>query len=161
MGETMIVKQYLDVILGDKTQTRRIAARYTVGKVYAVVPKMYKHTIYYRWEGSIPRIWHEENADGAPIPPLSSLAHVWKPLRIKIIAKRQEPLQNISEQDAIAEGIIWSAASEAFYCRHMPKRYFETAVEGYRALWESINTKQGTRWEDNPLVHAFTFEVVE
>lgn len=156
----MIVKQYHDVILGDKTQTRRIGDRYNVGKVYSVVPKMYKHTIYYRQIANHFETWHETYSASTPIP-LECDRHLWTPLRIKVVAKRVEPLQSITEQDAIAEGIIWSDASDAYYCRHLPRRYFDTAVEGYRVLWESINTKAGTRWEDNPTVNVFTFEVVK
>ena len=64
----MIIKQYRDVIAGDKTETRRIADRYTVGKVYAVVPKMYKPTIWYlpSADGILPpAIWHEQHPNEA------------------------------------------------------------------------------------------------
>ena len=78
-----------------------------------------------------------------------------------MVAKLKEPLQAINERGAIAEGIIWSNVAKAYYCRLSLGRWYETAVDGYRALWESINTKKGTRWEDNPLVNVITFEVVK
>lgn len=34
-------------------------------------------------------------------------------------------------------------------------------VGEYQALWDSINTRKGKRWEDNPLVWRYRFEVVQ
>jgi hypothetical protein len=31
----------------------------------------------------------------------------------------------------------------------------------YEQLWQSINTRPGTRWEDNPLCWVLTFELAE
>jgi len=61
--------------------------------------------------------------------------------RIRITAIRTEFLQDIGEQDAIAEGMAGWA--------------------DYALVWDSINTRKGTRWADNPAVWVLTFEVVE
>ncbi len=61
---------------------------------------------------------------------------------------RPERLQDISEDDAIAEGIDVYAHG----IRIRP-------TERYADLWDSINRKPGTRWADSPWVFAYTFEV--
>lgn len=62
--------------------------------------------------------------------------------KIRFIAIRWEPLQDITEADARAEGV--------------------DSVEEYKQLWELINGKtKGARWDDNPIVWVITFEVVK
>lgn len=60
---------------------------------------------------------------------------------------RVQRLQDISEADTIAEGI------SADYLEHIH------GPDGYRDLWNSLHTKPGTRWEDNPWIYAVTFTV--
>lgn len=60
--------------------------------------------------------------------------------RVRVLNLRVEHLHDITEADAIAEGV--------------------ESVEAYRALWESINGKtKGARWADNPRVVVITFEM--
>lgn len=83
----------------------------------------------------------------------------WKPsifmpraasrITLELIDVRAEPLHDISEPDAMAEGVDWEAsAGLANY----------TARKLYRELWESINGK-GT-WAANPWVWALSFKRV-
>lgn len=66
----------------------------------------------------------------------------FRPARIRITAIRRERLQDITEEDARAEGV--------------------DSVAEYRELWESINGKtKGARWADNPDVFVLTFELVK
>jgi hypothetical protein len=58
-------------------------------------------------------------------------------LVLHVQAVRAEPLQDVSEADARAEGV--------------PDR------EAYRALWDSINAERGHAWADNPWVWVVTF----
>lgn len=115
---------------------------YIVGRTYAVVPKR-----------GMPAVWWcNYNDYGRKVPVYRADVKIadrdsyktlggWKPLRIRITAIRREPLQSITEADALAEGV--------------------ESVEAYRALWESINGKtKGARWADNPDVWVLTFEVV-
>jgi len=60
--------------------------------------------------------------------------------RVEIVSIRRELLQNITEEDARAEGVA--------------------SVAEYRALWDSINDRKGTRWDDNPLVWVISFKLV-
>lgn len=66
---------------------------------------------------------------------------------LKIVARRVERLQAISERDARAEGYDPSATSLE------PRAW-------YRQLWNSINTDRKHRWKANPWVWVIEFEVV-
>ena len=71
--------------------------------------------------------------------------------RIKLKATedaRLERLQDISEADCYAEGV-------------QLEQVYATSRPVFRSLWDSINTKTGERWEDNPEVVVLAFRQVE
>ena len=68
---------------------------------------------------------------------------------LEIVSVRSERLQTITEDDAIAEGI------------HAGASWITSPIEQYAALWDSINTKPGTRWADNPFVFRYEFRRTE
>jgi hypothetical protein len=72
-------------------------------------------------------------------------------ITLEIIDVRVERLQDISEEDAIAEGVTWFS-SGAVECPGMP----ETPIDAYRALWEKINGPGS--WEKNPWVWCISFK---
>jgi len=102
---------------------------------------------------------------------------------------RVQRLQDISEDDAIAEGVCWQeptpedrAWAKAYAeenggddevrgvwtvpgtdCGFGPKPrqplWGTTAVNCYAYLWDSLHTEPGTRWADNPWVVAVSFDV--
>lgn len=72
-----------------------------------------------------------------------------KPLRIRITSIRRERVQDISEEDILAEGFT--------PLRHNGKNC--RVHDWYAGLWDTINTHKGTRWNDNPVVWVLTFEV--
>lgn len=61
--------------------------------------------------------------------------------RLHLRSIRQEQLQDITIAGAMAEGIGHANVTEAF-----------------SQLWDHINTKFNTRWQDNPNVFVLTFE---
>ena len=68
---------------------------------------------------------------------------------LEIVSVRSERLQTITEDDAIAEGI------------HAGASWITSPIEQYAALWDSINTRAGTRWADNPFVFRYEFRRTE
>jgi hypothetical protein len=92
-------------------------------------------------------------------------------IALKITAIRVERLQNISESDAIAEGVnklnmsfMQSMTMPILYQNYSNTREIfndglVNPIESYQTLWEKING-QGS-WALNPLVYAITFEVLE
>lgn len=84
---------------------------------------------------------------------------------------RVQRLQDISEGDAIAEGIgrigadmPWAASLRSgpnFYTVDCGFGHLNapTAVETYKMLWDSLNHKRGHGWQTNPWVVAVSFTV--
>lgn len=87
---------------------------------------------------------------------------------------RVERLQDISEEDAIAEGIkekhviVGSNCNGGIHHEESAMRYFyaggedegyESASEAYRHLWDSINGNAHP-WESNPFVWRLSFRLI-
>lgn len=79
--------------------------------------------------------------------------------RYKLLSIRVERVQDISEEDAIAEGFYLSKYSH-YVTSVLPLEGFKTAREGYIRLWGSINTIKPYRWQDNPLVFVYGIQVL-
>ena len=165
--------------------------KWVVGRTYAVqpgrgrpavrmVPDRYEHLVpvfpdeYIDiatgktvWELAQSDVFH---FDGKPHPQEWLENSVGQPLRIRITEIRREKLMNISEDDASDEGVIcpgcggtgwmlgpasnpWSGPSEHPCDCNLVKEYAK--------VWDRINKRKGTRWQDNPLVWALTFELVK
>lgn len=90
-------------------------------------------------------------------------------LFLKITDIQAERLQDITEEQAIAEGAeprshrcggfgYYEAGGDTYECECMS---FDNSpeVEGFRELWESINGVGS--WDENPFVWAVSFEKIE
>ena len=86
------------------------------------------------------------------------------PHRIRITNIRIERLQDISDEDCIAEG-IYPKANGRWYCYDVVRRMgvsydpYPDPREAYAALIDKISGK-GT-WESNPWVFVYDFELVK
>lgn len=76
-------------------------------------------------------------------------------LTLKITEVRAERLQDISEADAIAEGISVDSSGHAI--RIDDKIAWGSARGAYAALWESLHGNGA--WDSNPWVWAISFKV--
>lgn len=83
-------------------------------------------------------------------------AHIW----LEIIDIRVERLQEITEEDCIAEGIFFDNT----YWRSVKHpikgslKCWATAKMAFIQLWDSINKKRGYGWETNPYVWVIEFK---
>jgi hypothetical protein len=113
------------------------------------------------------------------VPPAESIT--WKPsihmfrkasrITLEVTGVRVERLQDISEADAVAEGVrISSQARRSDTCYgiyecQMPdgKTHFnDSSYDLYRILWEQINGREGpTSWAANPWVWVVEFKRVK
>lgn len=77
-------------------------------------------------------------------------------LTLEVVSVRVERLQEISEADAIAEGISYSPDFEGFHtedCRHF---HCADPRKSYEKLWEHINGAGS--WDGNPWVWVVEFK---
>lgn len=165
----MIIRQWMQILDETKQETRRLHDTYKVGSMQAVVPKYLKPSVW--WRSSVngvlmvenPRDFLDDELDlDVPIKVVNEkmIWKGWNPGKVLIESKSYEPLQRITEAGAIAEGVI--ADNGGFYVPLLGRNeLYATAVDAYHALWMSINTKKGTRWEDNPSVWVYGLALVK
>lgn len=111
--------------------------------------------------------------------PSNGFFDAWKPslfmprsrsrITLEVTASRCERLNDISESDALAEGIhryecpqlsFLPQMSYYHYRKEAPsEHHFLTAAMAFRGLWGSINGVES--WVDNPLVWVIEFKVNE
>lgn len=97
---------------------------------------------------------------------------IWKPsihmrrisarIFLEITQIRVERVQEISEEDAIAEGaeyLVQNGLADSAILKYAPANYHRA---GFAMLWDSINGKrEGCAWKDNPWVWAISFKRIE
>jgi hypothetical protein len=97
-------------------------------------------------------------------PPLPSYMGKWRsPMFLRECFARDfiqikdikiERLQNITEEDAKAEGAVIGDKAYAGCLSQTPLKF------AYAALWDSINAKKGHPWSKNEWIAAITFKRV-
>lgn len=82
-----------------------------------------------------------------------ALSRIW----LRVVDVRCERLQEITEGDALAEGVIGCARQNSYPrgTDGQPNR------AEYAILWDSVNTDPGTQWDQNPFVWRIAFERVD
>jgi len=120
----------------------------------------------YKADGAMikPSLWNEEQ--GFWCESQEDTTH-WRPsifmprwasrITLEITEVRVQRAKEISEEDAIAEGIVWGRAGSGISCFQIKGEDWgnDTAVGRYANLWDSINGSGS--WEKNPWVFAITF----
>ena len=95
--------------------------------------------------------------------------HSWKPsihmprwasrLTLEVTSIRVERVQDISAEDAQAEGVPTTTVEQTFVkCFRDPDERAAERIKRFRKLWDSLNAKRGYGWDRNPWVCAVTFK---
>lgn len=74
-----------------------------------------------------------------------------------------EPLQNISEDHCLREGVQWRCGNcfdKLFFVKN-PSDWFPTPQQAYKALMSSSRIGGKNIWEDNPFVFVYEFKLVK
>jgi hypothetical protein len=146
---------YLDVQTDvDDNSHDEIAPKYSVGDILWVRETWMPET-----EQGIPTGAYIYKATDKPEPdgdtPLKWHPSIFTPkdaarIFLRVTDVRAERLQDISEKDAKAEGVITNGAVKV-----------SSYVYWFQKLWDSINSKRGYGWNVNPYVWVYTFERCE
>lgn len=151
------------VLDGRKTQTRRMKysivceSRYKNGEEVAIAQSYADITSRVDWVQSMIRKdemgWSNKMFVRADL----------MPHHIRITNIRIERLQDISEEDCLAEG-IWKAhdvglKGVTYWYPHLVSSPYRTAKEAYAALIDKISGKGA--WERNPYVFVYDFELID
>lgn len=111
-----------------------------------------------------------KDGSGGPWKPAIHMPRSVSRIELEVVGVRVERVQQISEEDAQAEGTV---IHENPKCgiglgRHMyaysPGNHHEwelTATQAYCRLWDSINADRGYSWEKNPWVWVIEFKRAE
>lgn len=86
----------------------------------------------------------------------------WMPHRIRIKSIKTERLQDISEEDAMSEGIMYDPKGAAKYGYRIGEgksKWYRTPKDAFSSLIDKVSGK-GT-WQRNPWVYAYEFELVQ
>lgn len=81
-------------------------------------------------------------------------------ITLEVTGVRVERLQDISEEDAIAEGVDGPMCATAVGRSPSRATLLPAAVHGFAHLWESINAARGYGWDTNPWVWVVEFKRV-
>ncbi|CAB4159310.1 hypothetical protein UFOVP707_76 [uncultured Caudovirales phage] len=121
----------------------------------------------YCWEASVSipcrpastvyRADYEGDTRGTGWKPSIHMPRALSRITLRVTDVRVERLGDISEADAVAEGIERRGPGWAWYTD--AKAYTTDPRTSYRDLWESINGSGS--WDANPWVWCLTFERVE
>ena len=140
--------------------------------VYKASPELFKQT---KWYKEIDRVFKLSSLE----TPEPENCIKWKPslfmpkqacrLFLEVTNIRVERLNDISESDAVAEGIINDTPSlpdeDSVWRDYNPPKWeilvkgLASPIDSYKSLWESINGKGS--WDINPFVFVYDFKVVE
>lgn len=78
---------------------------------------------------------------------------------------RVERVQEISEEDTIAEGLVARktiGGHDGYGLPEWPVEYVrQSPIDAFEFLWDSISAKQGFGWKENPRVWVTGFKVAE
>jgi hypothetical protein len=77
---------------------------------------------------------------------------------LEVIGVRVERVQDISEEDAKAEGCVCRSWESVEHDKQWNAKEYHANV--FSGLWDSVNAKRGFGWDENPWVWVYKFKKV-
>lgn len=127
------------------------------------------YNYYYKADASKEDLNHIDEY-GVKWKPSIHMPRVASRIQLKITGIRVDRLQNISEDDAKAEGIVFVDHGKNQWGQQIPgfaikedalkgwERCFSTARYAFANIWNLINEKRGYGWNLNPWVWVISFD---
>lgn len=165
------------ILSGRKTQTRRVIKpqslldRLTrVNACYecpygAPNDQLWVRETWWKWGGTDKKIGYRADESTNFVPaggyrPSFFMPRCASRLTLEITDVRVERLQEISESDSVAEGLVsWPSEKESIthYGLAIADVWEIDPRLTYKRLWDSINAKSGHSWDSNPWVWVIEF----
>lgn len=125
----------------------QVGDRLWVKEVFNLVPLM-THMIIFRADQIHPQSFKFKSSLFMP--------RKYSRILLEITAIREEKLQDITEEDARAEGVMPDCP-----VGYIPAHQAAPYSYCFAQLWESINAKRGYGWDANPTVKVIEFRRVD
>jgi hypothetical protein len=168
------------ILEGRKTQTRRITkpqhawapSMLTPGYLAKISPYgkpgdhlWVRETCLNNALDGYPPVWFyraddEDKPDDRKWKPSIFMPRAASRITLEVTGLKVERLNDISERDAIAEGITWPNKDGKPY--RPPIDFYgmsrlRIAADRFHVLWDSLNSKRGFGWRENPWVWVISF----
>lgn len=145
----------LPYVVGDLLYVREAWARTSVAPIVETIDRPW--VVY--------RECDNQTDYGGPWKPSIHMPREFSRITLKVTGVKVERVQDISEEDAKAEGVrLMRDGGGTFVGREGPGRMvtpWPTAKEAFADLWDSINADRGYGWLANPWVVCVSFEVIK
>lgn len=128
---------------GEKGQVINITCPICIGDTLWVRETYAMHTV----SGETLPVYRADSypdGDGAPWKPSIFMPRTLSRITLRVTSVRAQRVQDISEDDAAAEGI---------------DRHSGPYILDFAKLWDSINEDRGYSWNSNPWVWVYNFDV--
>lgn len=118
---------------------------------------------YAKYPGDWPEDEAKGNDDAPKWGPSIHMPRAASRITLEITDLKAERVNDISEEDAIAEGLYpWTNNEGVIHYGISRADVWEQDPRiTFRRLWDSINAKRGFGWDTNPWVWAITFKQVQ
>lgn len=80
-------------------------------------------------------------------------------MHLQIIKTRAERLNEITQEDAKAEGVAYNTKAQAWRSYYSESSFMPSALDSFRTLWKSIHGQDS--WMDNPWVWVIEFRRIK
>lgn len=151
--------------------------RLWVREAHARIPgeDNYTAAVHYLADGRMPSVEDRHDAGLLKVFPSIYMPRWASRILLEITNVRVERVQDVSEEDAKSEGVETKPYGDhPFICTrdYSQKKRSNGGFPGFcadtgnqyrssfRSLWNSINTKRGYEWDDNPWVWVIEFKVI-